>query len=185
MKKQPEMTALTRKKLIDAYFDITARGEKATVGAITGQSGYNRCTFYRYFTDTEQLLDEVETEICGAFQSALQSCSPAGFSAEVMEALAEVYRRYGPYLKVLLGENGDFRFAGRMKALVYPVAAPLIMASADSKVAAELKMEFALSAVLAVVTKWYAMGQPVSALQLGKLIRDIFQRGLFDGLPWG
>ena len=50
MKKQPELTAITRKKLIDTYFELVRKGEKATVGAICELAGYNRCTFYRYFS---------------------------------------------------------------------------------------------------------------------------------------
>ena len=42
MKKQPELTAQTRKKLIDTYFELTAKEEKATVGAIAEAAGYNR-----------------------------------------------------------------------------------------------------------------------------------------------
>lgn len=171
MKKQPELTALTKKALIDTYFDITAKGQRATVGAIAEQAGYNRCTFYRYFTDTEQLLNQVETEICDAFQAALVHVS-FDVSSEIIESLAAVYQQYGGYLSVLLGENGDARFAKRMKAIVSPVAKRRFAGDCDSEITAELKTELALSAVLAVVTKWYDMNQPITVAQLGMLIKD-------------
>lgn len=107
MKKQPELTALTRKTLVYTYFDITSKGEKATVGAITDRAGYNRCTFYRYFTDTEQLLYQAETEICDDFQAALSQITFPVSPLEIIESLSAVYRQYGDYLSVLLGENGD------------------------------------------------------------------------------
>lgn len=179
MKKQPELTALTRKALIDACFDLTAAGQPATVSAITERAGYNRCTFYRYFSDTEQLLDEVEGEICDAFRAALKRAGPAFAPPELIGSLAGVYRQYGSYLSVLLGEHGDTRFFARMKALMYPVAAGVFSSASRSGAVTELKVEFVLSAVLATVTKWYDMGQPIPAAELGGLMQDILQRGAF------
>lgn len=171
MKKQPELTALTRQNLVDAYFTIVARGERATVGAITGQAGYNRCTFYRYFTDTEQLLSQVEEEICNAFQGTLHSCSPLEWSSAIIESMAGVYDQYGKYISVLLGKNGDIRFGAKMKEMVAPIARQLF--ADESEVVTELKVEFVLSAVLAVITKWYEMEQPITAVRLGLMIKDI------------
>ena len=178
MKKQPEVTAQTRKVLIDTYFEMTARGEKTTVGAITEAAGYNRCTFYRYFTDTEQLLSQVETEICNAFRAALTQNSVITASPEIIESLAAVYRSYGKYLSVLLGQHGDSRFARKVKEIIFPMASQMFAAANVSGVDAELKIEFALSGVLATDTKWYEMNQPIPEEQLGMLIRRMFQQGV-------
>ena len=178
MKKQPEITAMTRQTLIDTFFKITAEGEKVTVGAITDQAGYNRCTFYRYFTDTEQLLLEVESEICNAFGAALARQSPSISPMDIISSFAIVYQQYGEYLSVLLGEHGDSRFVSKMKAMIHPVAHQLFTASSESNIAAALKEEFVLSAVLATITKWYEMKQPIPILQLGMLIMNVLQHGV-------
>lgn len=182
MKKQPELTALTRKKLIDAYFIITAQGEKATVGAITQMAGYNRCTFYRYFADVEQLLCEVETEICDAFTDAVTEMPFTKLPMEVINSLVSVYQKYGDYLSVLLGGHGDPRFVGRMKAIIHPVAVSLVAKSSELEEISELKVEFALSAVLATVIKWYELGQPVSAVRLGQLLKELLQQGVLPSI---
>ena len=179
MKKQPELTAMTRQTLIDAFFHITAEGKKATVGDVTERAGYNRCTFYRYFIDTEQLLSEVETEICDAFEKALTLPSSAISPPEIISSLVGIYQQYGDYLSVLLGEHGDSRFVGKMKAMIHPVAHQLFIASSTSNIAAALKEEFVLSAVLATVTKWYEMKQPISISELGMLIMNVLQHGIF------
>lgn len=176
MKKQPELTALTRKTLIDTYFEIAAKGEKATVGAITERAGYNRCTFYRYFTDTEQLLYQVESEISAAFQAVLLQISFPISPLEIVGSFAEIYGQYGNYLSVLLGEYGDVRFTKKMKAIVAPIAKQLFIAEGDTDVVTDLKVEFVLSAVLAVITKWYDMKQPITATQLSILIKNILER---------
>lgn len=177
MKKQPEVTAQTRRTLIDTYFEITARGDKASVGAISEAAGYNRCTFYRYFTDTEQLISEVETEICDAFRAVLTQHSVIATSPEITEFLAAIYMEYGKYLAILLGQHGDSRFSGRMKEIIYPVASRIFAVANESDIDTELKIEFVLSGVLATVTKWYEMNQPIPAAQLGKIIKNILQQG--------
>lgn len=179
MKKQPELTAMTRQALIDAFFNIMAEGKKVSVGTITERAGYNRCTFYRYFTDTEQLLSQVETEICDAFGATLAGQAPSASPPDIIGSFAAVYQQYGEYLSVLLGEHGDSRFVRKMKAMVHPAAYQLFTAGSESDIIAALKEEFVLSAVLATITKWYEMRQPVSISQLGMLIMNMLQHGAF------
>ena len=179
MKKQPELTAMTRQTLIDTFFCITSEGEKAAVGAVTGRAGYNRCTFYRYFTDTEQLLSQVETEICDAFGAALTEQALSASPTEIISSLAAVYQQYGDYLSVLLGEHGDSRFVVKMKAIIHPVAHQLFTESSESDIVATLKEEFVLSAVLATITKWYEMKRPIPISWLGILIMNALRYGLF------
>ena len=183
MKKQPELTAMTKQALIDTYFSMAAEGEKVTIGAVAERAGYNRCTFYRYFTDIEQLLTQVETEICDAFGKALTRQALTAAPAEIVGSLAGVYQQYGDYLSVLLAKHGDYRFVSKMKAMIHPMACQLLTAASDSGVIAELKEEFVLSAVLATVTKWYEMKQPISADELSVLIGGILEQGIFEHPP--
>lgn len=180
MKKQPELTALTRNNLVNAYFELSAMGEKVTVGAVSNLAGYNRCTFYRYFTDTEHLLAEIETEICDAFKEAIPRDSLAINPLIIIDSLVEIYQKYGNYLSVLLGKYGDPRFVTRVKGIIQPVALQLISATSDSPIVTELKIEFALSAVLATVTKWYDMNRPITTTKLGAVIKEILQQGILN-----
>lgn len=181
MKKQPELTALTRKKLIDAYFELAAGGERASVGSVAEAAGFNRCTFYRYFTDIDQLLFQVETEICDSFEDALRHHGSAVASPDIIGAFADVHRKYGTYLSVLLGRYGSARFMGRMQAMMKPAASQLFKTASDSSDAAELKVEFMLSAVLATIMKWIDMDRPFPAEELGELIKELLLHGVFSG----
>ena len=92
MNKQPEVTEQTRKNLIAACFDLIKEQGKATVNEITKAAGYNRCTFYRYFTDTRQLLDSVEDEICEKLGNALRQATTDS-AEETMDAFGSVLSR--------------------------------------------------------------------------------------------
>jgi len=62
MKKQPELTAQTKENLIEAFWQIYCEKGlgKITVKEITAKAGYNRSTFYEYFTDVYDVLDQIE-----------------------------------------------------------------------------------------------------------------------------
>ena len=65
MKKQPELTAQTKENLMEAFWQIYCekRIEKITVKEITMKAGYNRSTFYEYFTDVYDVLEQIENSL--------------------------------------------------------------------------------------------------------------------------
>ncbi|WP_339255351.1 TetR/AcrR family transcriptional regulator [Paenibacillus sp. FSL R5-0713] len=65
MKKQPQITEKTRQKFIVVFCELYSQKpiEKISVQEIANNSGYNRSTFYQYFTDIYALLDAVENDL--------------------------------------------------------------------------------------------------------------------------
>ena len=51
MKKQPQVTAITRQNIADAFWELykTKPMEQITVKDVIAKAGYNRGTFYEYF----------------------------------------------------------------------------------------------------------------------------------------
>ena len=117
MNKQPEITAQTRKNLMDAFWEIyiNKRIEKITVGEITAKAGYNRSTFYEYFSDVYHLLNELEN----ALVPSVDELPPFTTDSKTMEIplknFMQFYENNGKYYSVLLGENGDPAFAAKLK----------------------------------------------------------------------
>lgn len=65
MKKQPQITEKTRQKFVEVFCELYSQKpiEKISVQEIANKSGYNRSTFYQYFTDIYELLDSVENDL--------------------------------------------------------------------------------------------------------------------------
>jgi AcrR family transcriptional regulator len=65
MKKQPQITEKTRQTFINVFCELYSQKpiEKISVQEITNKAGYNRSTFYQYFTDIYELLDFVENDL--------------------------------------------------------------------------------------------------------------------------
>ena len=73
MKKQPEITESTRRDFISAFCEYYREKpiEKVTVKEISEKAGYSRVTFYNYFKDPYDLLNQIEEEFILNFTKAI------------------------------------------------------------------------------------------------------------------
>ena len=104
MNKRPKITEQTRNNLISAFWSLYMKKplSRISVKEITDLAGYNRATFYHYFTDVPALLEEEETalleEIRLLFEHAAESDDPR-----------ELTRKIGSLLVIL--SDGNARVA--------------------------------------------------------------------------
>ena len=82
MKKQPQVRERTREKMFDAFFkeykENTLRG--VTVGAVSRRANVNRSTFYEYFTDIYDLIDQAEDSLLTEMLSRIMQLQKEGFN---------------------------------------------------------------------------------------------------------
>lgn len=120
MKKQPEITARTRQKLIDSFWDICLdKGlDKVSVIAITKNTGCNRSTFYEYFTDVFGLLHQVEDEMISGLMVQIEDKFSEGLPVSLQtlsRECASVFNQFDGKLFYLLSAKGDPAFSSRFK----------------------------------------------------------------------
>lgn len=65
MKKQTETTEATRIHILDAFWELYKEipFEKISVNAVAAKANIHRSTFYRYFTDIQNVLEELENDL--------------------------------------------------------------------------------------------------------------------------
>ena len=65
MKKQPQITEKTRQNFIKSFWKLYKDKNitKITVRSVCDDSNYDRTTFYRYFSDVEDILNQIENKI--------------------------------------------------------------------------------------------------------------------------
>lgn len=157
MRKQPEITVQTRQNLIDAFWQLycTKRIDKITVKEITAKAGYNRSTFYEYFTDVYDVLEQIENSLLPRMRKFsrpdLSDPSKPPFAKELAKTLEE----YGKYYAVLLGDNGDPAFQNKMKdSMKTTLKQKLISCKAMDEQQADFILEYTLSAMIGVFSYW-------------------------------
>lgn len=180
MKKQPEITAQTREKLIEAFWSLYCEKkiEHITVKEITDKAGYHRSTFYEYFVDIYDVLNQLEDTLLEYIEMNVINRFDGELSADLAQDIANIYDVKGEYLSVLLSENGDPNFLNKVKALIRPVLTDTF-GLAGNDIHISYIFEFATSGIFAVVTHWYKNGKNLPSNELAGLVRSMLMGGVF------
>jgi len=180
MKKQPEVTAQTRQNLIDAFWSLYCekRIEKITVKEITNKAGYNRGTFYEYFTDVYDLLDQIEQSLV----PALNELPPINMQNEDMEIplnmFMKLYEQNSKYYSVLLGDNGDPSFASKLKNATKPTLKQAFFTSNIDPIEFDFVLEYILSSMIGIMSYWFRENKVLPVEKLIALIGELTENGV-------
>jgi AcrR family transcriptional regulator len=185
MKKQPEHTAQTKQNLIDAFWQhySTKRIDKITVREITLKAGYNRGTFYEYFSDVYDVLEQIENTLL----LDLEDLPPVDISTPLpprpLDNLIKMYTENRKYYTVLLGDNGDPSFLSKLKNRIKPKLKQLIIAQgAADDFELDYTLEYELSAMTGVLSYWFRQEDTPPTERLLTLMHDIMYEGVMKKL---
>ena len=180
MKKQPEITAQTREKLIEAFGSLYSEQkiEHITIKELTDKAGYHRSTFYEYFVDIYDVLDQLEDALLKYIKVNVINRLDGELSADLAQNIAYLYDEKGEYLSVLFGEGGDPNFLNKVKALMRPVLVDTFGLS-ENEIHTTYIFEFATSGIFAVVTHWYKNRKNLPSQELAGLVRSMLMGGVF------
>lgn len=119
MKRDPERTQKTCEKLKNAFWEVYSEKpiDKITVREISQRAGYNRSTFYTYYKDIYDILEQSEEEIF----KTLISHDPVPINLLDKDYYRRSIMVYGEFLeqnktclRVLMSENGDPKFTYKL-----------------------------------------------------------------------
>ena len=126
-KKNPEVTGQTIQRIKDAFWTLYEERpiEKISVKQITDLAGYNRATFYLYFSSVRDVRDQIEDDLITQRDAMLATSLHDGkldITPELMQMPMTLFR----YGKVLLGPHGDPKFVERAENSVWPYIQPIL-----------------------------------------------------------
>lgn len=184
MKKQPEITASTKKNFVDAFCSLYARYpiEKITVQEITRKAGYNRSTFYQYFKDANDLLEYLEDEIIGDIKKAVnENLDHINFSDSFIQSFSNLQAETANYAGVLLANPSNTKFAQRAKEAMLPLLLQHFdIQTSDEK--AIYVLEFYLAGTIAIASHWLSGGRRIPPGEIGRLIHTLLTEGVLSAL---
>ncbi|HQF70059.1 MAG TPA: TetR/AcrR family transcriptional regulator [Promineifilum sp.] len=183
MKKRPEATALTRENIMQAFWSLYCQKkiDHISIKEITDKAGYHRSTFYEYFVDIYDLLNQLEDEVLARMRAEVLQSLSIPSNSNLVQILADRYEAQGEYLRVLLGENGNPHFAKKVKAeMGVALTRRFGLPENDSHTA--YIMEFGLSAIISTITHWYQNSKDLPFNELVVLIRSMLLDGVFPML---
>ncbi|MDI4648059.1 TetR/AcrR family transcriptional regulator [Cohnella hashimotonis] len=177
MNKQPEITDKTRQTFINVFCDLYSQKpiEKISIQEIANKSGYNRSTFYQYFTDIYELLNYVEEKMLKSINEEMASreLSTHTFqdALQCLESTEEI-----SILKALLGDYGSVHFVERLKREI-PFE-KLIVNLPTNEILAPYLIEFYISTLMSLFRLWIRNGKDLSSEEWAKLVDGLFANGI-------
>lgn len=168
-KKQTETTKRTKQTIKDSFWDLYRENkiEKITVKDITLKAGYNRSTFYAYFTDIYDILEQIEEDLMPRIEDLPPIDTSRERSPDYFENIITIYEKNSTYYSVLLSENGDPRFALKLKN----VFKTMMMETISNRVSIspeemDYALEFIVGATLSTVKHWFDQDKNIPMQQL-------------------
>lgn len=181
MKNNKEIISNTKQDLIDAfwYFYCKKRIEKITIKEITLKAGYNRSTFYEYFIDIYDVLEQIESSLIPNINE-LPPTTILNKNFEIpIDVFLKLYEKNEKYYSVLLGDNGDPAFSSKLKNSIKPMLKETLVTKVKlNDVEFDFILEYILSSMISVMSYWLKNNKILSAEKLISLMNDIMEDGV-------
>ncbi len=187
MKKRDEQTLLTKEKLTDAFWTLFYQKpyDQITVREITELAGFNRSTFYTYYKDVYNVLEQTEDEIYQLLEEEFERCKYVCNKEQMTESV----RFMGSFLEKnkkrlvrLLGENGDVKFAHRiLQQMRDRLRIRLSEADMEPDIF-EYVVEYIMNAHVGLTMRWFQNGCDISFEKMAELIFMLTSGGLVSVL---
>ncbi len=185
MNKQPEVTAQTKQNLVDAFWSLYCekRIEKITVKEIAQRAGYNRGTFYEYFTDVYDVLNQIEQSLMPSLDELPPTTKPDHTTDMPFDIFLKLYEQNGNYYSVLLGDHGDPAFASKIKNSIKPLLIQAISGKVDrNDIELDFILEYILSAMIGMVSYWFKMNKVLPPEDLIALMYHLMDNEVMNKL---
>ncbi len=173
----------TKENIINAFFEIAESKpiHLIKVKHITDRINYNRCTFYQYFDDIYDLLDQVENKIIkNIIQEIERIYSPTTTYEEILIIGAESFQKYGKYLSILIGPQGSPSFQNKYIKALKPIICSIM--EKNHLEYNDYIAEYALGGFLSSVSYWYHHQNSLSSKEVASLIYKLSTQGIFPNL---
>jgi len=184
MPKTSPTAAATRQIFIDCFCELYASKpiDKITVAEISRKAGYNRQTFYEYFSSIYDLLERIEDELIDLIGEKIAATISVGqFTDLFLMAFSEMQSSTEKYAFTLLIGDQTPQFQTKLKKAVLPV----IMASfhiSPEDISAVYALDFYLSGMLSMLSDWHISGRELSIDEMAVLVRTILTQGVLKAI---
>jgi AcrR family transcriptional regulator len=184
MKKHPEITDATRQAFVGAFLKLGRKKpiERISVKELSEAAGYNRTTFYNYFTDVYSLYEYIENYVFENMRAQIEENirNPADRESFVRNVV-KLTSEWKGYLAVVLSNPYGYHFSVQVKSgLIKYWTEELGLPKDDIKTS--YMLDSYMSAVFSVVNRWVRNQDDMTAEEMADLLREIASGGLLKGV---
>lgn len=164
---------------MDAFWDLYSKEgiKRTSVREIVGKAGYNRSTFYEYFTDVYDVLDQIEASILPDIEKHQGIMIDMDLHLP-LKHLTEVYSLNKKYFAVLLGKDGDPAFQEKIKNVYKSLLRPHFQSLGADEFISECTLEYIVSAFLGVMTYCFTQEENPDIEKTVQLLWNLMNDGV-------
>lgn len=144
-----------------SFLDTLREAEyrKITVKDICNVAGYNRSTFYQYYTDVYDLLHKVEDQFLADIEKSVVALVEQAQSFDwpsMLQAVFGILEQNNRYIAVLFGPHGNTAFTHRLVENLKPIWVKYFFQTAlYTPAEVDLFMEHNMMGLLSMFQKWF------------------------------
>jgi len=160
MMKNPKQTEMTQKNFQEAFWTLYSKQnlDKITVKDLCNLAGYNRSTFYQYYTDIYHMFHKLESQLLDEiYEFVIQLVERADQlnATQVIQTIFELFSQNNKFISVLYGSHGDNEFKPKVVENLKPLWIKYFFNIANFTPAeVDLLMEFNISGIISMFQKW-------------------------------
>lgn len=186
MKKQPDITAGTRKVFVDVFCELYKDMpiKKITIQEITNKANYNRSTFYQYFKDVYDLLTYLEDMVISYVKENINANllnTDANVIDTFIASFTNMKEEMETYVEALLGNPNSTKFAERLKLVMLPVFMEQFQIS-ETDTKSVYVIDFFLSGLISMAKRWMLDGHNIPTEELGRMLHALLNNGVLSAL---
>ncbi|RHR31190.1 TetR/AcrR family transcriptional regulator [Clostridium sp. AF19-22AC] len=181
MNKNPLKKQQTKEKIFQAFFREYKQKplRKITVSAIADNACINRCTFYEYFKDVYDLLEQAQEtlihEILACLDQIKEQDNPHKF--ELFSAFGQnILYKYGEQMAVLLS-HGDTGFQKKLLNAMKPFLLEMLGID-DNDIKTNLVISYALFGTTGYITTLYGSDTSITNQEAVRTLQKLMVTSL-------
>lgn len=176
----------TKQKIKKAFLSLykEKRIEKISIKEITDKAGVNRGTFYAYYLDIYDLLEQIEAEVMDTLKIELQPVISAllcGAKLTLDVLPFKFFQQNKEILDLFFGNKADANMISRLKKMAQGIAISNLHLKIDEDSDEGRKLQYVLEYIsagqIALITHWFKNDMAMPMPELGLLVEEINTKG--------
>lgn len=176
----------TKKAIRGAFARLVSQKEpdSITVTELAEAADINRKTFYNYYSDIGQIVDEIEEELAAAVENALQDIDLQGVLKDPYQLLARLTDTISADLELYTCIFRDEHSAGLIDKLLARIRDKLRAACGgrvdEEQGLLDMAIDYALAGTAEVYQKWLHSDRSIPLETVSKWVSRLASAGLSD-----
>jgi AcrR family transcriptional regulator len=182
----------TKKALIQSLTELMSQKKLSsiTVKELTDLADVNRSTFYLYYKDIFDMIEQIENEMLEEFNKIFDKLRKESniFTKEMnsynslvsfFTYMFEYVKNNGDMIKILLGPDGDSTFINKFKHAILETDPPFD--ESIPKVKVHYLRPFIISGCVGVIQQWVSEDFKVSPKEMAVIITEMIPKAVGKG----